>query len=499
MATMSGSFETVEMGDGYALLAPGFRGTATVRDARERGTRDRGGEIATSALDDALGATGMREIGSVVLEGAHVPLARDEQVRTIAGEEALVLEVPDRDPTVGQVVMAIDEDGAITWSHPMVRNRATGAHRQRGLDEVNTFLIRSTSPEPAVGDDPNERSLLGAVGKKILKVLVYPVAGTVLQTAARFFARKWEEKNRPYGFRSFGSDDYRDEIGTPLTDDDWNRLGSGRALLFVHGTFSTAYSGFHGIPPNRMEALNAIYDGRLFAFDHFTLSHDPERNLVEFLDRVPPTLDLNVDVISHSRGGLVARALAGETSTGTIPGLTVNKAVLVGVPNHGTALADSRHLSDLIDRYTSMLNLIPSGPHSVVIELLEAIITAVKMIGASAIEGLPGLLSMDPNGEFLKKLNQGAPASTNYFGMAADYEPTGGMKDLVADGVIDRVFLDAANDLVVPTVGVYSGSADPAFPIPQERLLVFPPEKGIAHNRYFSQPETCQSLVEWLT
>lgn len=499
MATMNGGSEVVDLGDNFRLIAPGFQGTAVAHDARPHGVRDRGIEIATTALDEALEATGMEEIRSIVLEGTHVAVARDESARTMSGEPALILDVPDLGPEVGQVVMAVDEDGAITWNYPVASQRAFDAPTSRDTTPVKTFVIRSTSPSQVPGDAPSDRSLLQGIGKKILKVIKFPVAGTALQTAARFFARKWEEKNRPYGMRWFGPDDYRSRIGTPIEGDDWGRLGSGRALLFVHGTFSTAYSGFYGVPPQTMGSLSDMYDGRIFAFDHFTLSHDPQRNLVEFLDKLPSSLELDIDVIAHSRGGLVARALSGETSIGTIPQISVNKAVLVGVPNHGTALADARHMTDFVDRHTSILNLIPEGPASVVVEVLEAIITAVKMIGSSALAGLPGLLSMDPSGVFLTEMNQGSPASTEYFAVAADYEPTGGLKDLVEDGLADRVFLDAANDLVVPTVGVFSGSADPAFPISRERILEFPPEKGIAHNRFFSQPETGQALIEWLS
>lgn len=496
---ISGGTEVIDLGDEYRLVAPGFHGTAELRDARPPGTRDLSGEMSTAALDDALQAAGMEELRSIVLEGAPVAVPRDEAVRTLAGEQALVLEVPDLGAEVGQVVMAVDEDGAITWNYPVASQRSLDGSTSRGVAPVTTFVIRMTTPTTAPGDAPGERSLLQGVGRKILKVLTFPVVGTVLQTAARFFARKWEEKNRPYGLRRFGPDDYRNKDGVPIGGGDWDRLGSGRALLFVHGTFSTAYSGFYGVPSSTMDTLSGMYDGRIFAFDHFTLSHDPQRNLVEFLERLPESVELELDVIAHSRGGLVARALSGETSIGAIPQIAVNKAVLVGVPNHGTALADAKHMSDFIDRHTSILNLIPAGPHSVIVEILESIITAVKMIGSSALDGLPGLLSMDPNGEFLMRMNQGSSPAASYFAVAADYEPTGGLKDLVADGLIDRVFLDAANDLVVPTVGVFSGSADPSFPISSERVLEFPPEKGIAHNRFFSQPETSEALVDWLS
>ena len=248
-----------------------------------------------------------------------------------------------------------------------------------------------------------------------------------------------------------------------------------------------------------MAELDRIYEGRVFAFDHFTLSHDPERNLVEFLDRLPDSVNLELDLVSHSRGGLVSRALCGETSLGPVPQINVGKAVFVATPNHGTPLADAAHIMEFIDRYTSMLNLIPPGPHAVVTDILEAIVTAVKMIGNSALSGLSGLASMDPRGPFLAAFNQGTATTATYYGVASNYEPTGGLAAMVKDGLVDRVFDDAANDLVVPTVGVHSGSNDPGFPIPAERVLEFDSSRAIGHSDYFSKPETSAALLSWLS
>jgi hypothetical protein len=497
MATLDGSPTSVELAPGVRLRAPGLRGNVELRDSRAPGTRGGGDELATAALDDALASSGLNEVQSIVIEAAHVPVPDNQQVRTAGGEEGLVLEVPDLGETVGQVVMAIDEDGTISWHYPQDQTGGLETSASRGAGATKTFVIRSTSPPPT-GDDPGTRSLLFGIGKKVLKVLVYPVADTVLQTAARFFAGKWEEKNRPYGIRWFRPDDYRDPAGVPIEAGGWTTLSEGRSLLFVHGTFSRAFSGFWGIPPETMAELNRLYGGRVFAYDHFTLSHDPERNLVEFLDRMPDSAKLDVDLISHSRGGLLSRAFAGETTLGPVSRINVGKAVFVAAPNHGTPLANATHMMEFIDRYTSMLNLIPPGPYAVVTDILEAIVTVVKMIGNSALEGLPGLAAMDPTGPFLARMNKGAPTSAAYYGIASNYEPTGGLAAMVKDGVVDRVFDDAPNDLVVPTIGVHAGSDDPAFPIPSDRVVEFDTSHAIGHSDYFSKPETSAALLRWL-
>jgi hypothetical protein len=154
-----------------------------------------------------------------------------------------------------------------------------------------------------------------------------------------------------------------------------------------------------------------------------------------------------------------------------------------------------------LDRYTSVLNLFPAGPVS---EVLEGIITAVKMVGRGALGGLDGLAAMRPDGPFLRALNAGPPPEADYFAVAADYEPVdAGLRALVTgtvkDAVADRVFQDVANDLVVPEPGVWDDNGAAGFPIPAERTLRLPPGAGVVHTTLFGHPGTGERLTRWLT
>jgi hypothetical protein len=180
--------------------------------------------------------------------------------------------------------------------------------------------------------------------------------------------------------------------------------------------------------------------------------------------------------------------------------IAVRRIVFVGVPNQGTLLADPDHMVKMIDRITSALNLFPTGP---VVETLETLITAVKVIGHGALRGLDGLSAMSPQGDFLRTLNQGAPAGVTYAAIAADFEPTDqGLRSLitgsVADGVADRVFQEVANDLVVPEPGVYGANGNAAFPIADGNLLTVPAAAGVVHTTLFAHAETNAKLLEWL-
>ena len=80
------------------------------------------------------------------------------------------------------------------------------------------------------------------------------------------------------------------------------------------------YGGFGRLPDETVAERHWRYGGRVFAFDYFTLSHSPTENVAELAARMPDDLRLEVDVVSHSRGGLVALVLAGELEGGAAPG-----------------------------------------------------------------------------------------------------------------------------------------------------------------------------------
>lgn len=523
MPDLRGGNERVELGGGYALVAPGLRGRAERLDGGAPETRAR--EAATPLLDEVLARVDMTGVATIDITATAVPVAGVAgDLRGPGGDDALLLEVPDLGPGAGQVVLAVDEAGALTWHFPL-----DGGEIQppavRGAGERKRFLIRRDVPSTPPAGEAGDRSLFGVVGRKLLKVIVYPITDALVGKPARAIAEHWEREHRAYGLRDFSPANYKeaatasaDRDRLALTPDAVGRLAGGRALLFIHGTFSTAQGGFHDIPLDLMIALHARYGGRVFALDHFTLSHDPVRNvrwLLDTLEQRSPSGRLEVDVICHSRGGLVARTLAHAAALG-LDGerVVVNRVVMVGVPNQGTLLAQPDHMVEMIDRLTTGLNLLPPGG---VADVLEGILIAVKIIGHGALRALDGLRAMDPGGEVLHALNRSTPvpgvpaaggstgssSGTTYFAVAANYEPTDpGLRGLVGrarDAVVDRIFEGAANDLVVPELGVYDRNGGDGFPIVDDRCLRLPDSAGVMHTGMFGHPEVARRLDQWLS
>ncbi|MBO0980783.1 triacylglycerol lipase [Microbacterium sp. SD291] len=503
MVTLDGTAGGVDAAPGYRITAPGLVGTVTARLPRRPGSGDRGPEQATEALDLAFERAGLVEIMNFDLDVREVPPPPSApRTRTVTGEDAFVLETPDLGPEVGQVVVALDEAGAVTWTFPETGEQEVEPPATRGAGGMKRFVIRQATPAPPA--EGGDRGLFGAIGRKLLKVLVYPVMDAVLGPVTEHFANRWETRRRPYLVRSFRPDSFRAAASSGLSDGEWTGLHRRRALLFVHGTFSSSHAAFHQLPDATMNELHQRYEGRVFAFDHFTLSHSPQENAAELAARIPHGVELEVDVVSHSRGGLVTRVLAGELADAVVPGLRVERAVFVAAPNHGTALADADHMISFIDRSTTLLNLAPPGPADIVASVLEAIVTVVKVIGHAALNGLPGLASMAPGGGFIDSINAGIRPKAGYYSIAADYRPEKSgpfwamVRDTAKDAVVDRIFERDANDLVVPTLGVSQGSRDPVFPIARERSYTFPGATGVHHSNYFEKRETSERLLEWL-
>lgn len=494
---LDGSSRPIDLGDGYAIVAPGLRGTAEIREGRQTGTR--GPEMATPALDGALAATGLAELKTVELVARPTPAPTGgAALRSRSGEDALMLSVPDFGTNRGVVLLSVDESGVARWILPAPQ-QGPGAPppTMRGSGRGHRFLVSRAVPAASAGGD-GSRGLVGVAGKKILKVLIYPLADVLLGPLFEAGYGAWERAKNPYGLRLFSPQDYKRAAPQPGVDPEvWRRAAGGRSLLFIHGTFSTAHGAFSDLPSDLMEALWERYEGRVFAFDHPTVSQDPKQNVAWLLGQMADGLSLDLDVICHSRGGLVARMLAERLDHVEWPRreVRVNRAVLVGVPNAGTALANPAHMTEMLDRYTTAINLIPVRAAQ---EVLEGIITLVKLLGHGALTGLDGLASMDPEGQFQTWFSTGAPSSATYYAVTADYEPSAsGVKAFLANKVMDGIFGKSPNDLVVPTTGVYAPS-HPGFPIPSERVLQFPGDAGVTHVSYFREPGTVAKLREWL-
>lgn len=499
-SSLTGSPFPVELAPGVTLTAPGVVGTATLRPGERWGGEYRGPEESTGEFLAALGEAEFRQSLGVLIDTAHIDEVFSGS-RTVDGEPAMVLSVPSAGDDEAQVAMCVDEFGIVTWHLPDVEQAGIIGSRAGG---TVTFTVDrgdlASSVDPRTDGD---RGLVAAIGKKLISVLVVPLLERAVGQVAVKVAERYERRNRRQGLLRLTSQGW---TGPDDAFENWPMDVDLPVLLFVHGTASST-AGFRSLGGGTLTSgtvlddtlaqLQSTYQGQVFAFDHHTLSADLDANVALFRSSWPTARRRPVDIVTHSRGGLVARALA-SSMTGPDQPLVTRRIVYVATPNGGTALADPATTRTWINRMTTLLNLIPDGPWSVVTETLGGVLTAVRVLASGAVGGLPGLAAMSPTGKVIERLPV-PPATVEQYAISVDFEPQGRLLHWLrgADLIVDKVFGDVANDGVVPS--------DQVADVPNSGLLV--PETNrralgrrpdVWHCSVFTDPSVHSALTGWL-
>jgi hypothetical protein len=480
--------------EGVTIVSPGLRGNVDVLPAAAPGLR--GADSATDALVAALEATDMREQRTIVISDHSVDsyaLGGGISRSTQHGEPALALTVPGPGTGMGQVLLAVDEAGVVSWVLPDDVPASEAA--TRGGD-TRTYTVPIEVAETAGTADSGQRGLVAIIGKKLLKVLAYELLEDVAGKLAGHFAARWEADHHPYRLRPFDPGGYRGQDARSLTAADLAPYQRAPVLLLIHGEMNLSHTGFSQLPPDVLRGLHDRYEGRVLAFDHPTISATPTENAA-WLAGLVRGAGLTVDIVAHSRGGLVARALAEQPDSAGLPrdSLRVRRLIMAGTPNQGTALASTNGLNYWVDRVTSMLDVIPDIP---VIETLNIVISVVKQIAVGAYDGLDGIAAMRPGGPWLTELNKPSPAAAAYHAISSDYAPAEGapLARVARDRVTDLIFRNAGNDLIVPEASVYGRNGAAAFPIAAPLTLTA--GQSVDHFSYWGCTAVHDKLGQWL-
>ena len=307
------------------------------------------------------------------------------------------------------IVMTRYASGAIRFHMPSEQAR-------RGMRRSARTLYRFSIPVPAapIAEPGGRRGFISAA----IKAVVLKVAGKIADYALGKLALLWEtatwkHKGRREGWLSVTADGLAGQQLLPAAD--LSSLSStGRNLLFLHGTFSNTTAAFNGLAKTRgsngktfFEELQELYGNRIYGFDHFTLSRTPEENVRMLLEALPDRTT-TFDVITHSRGGLVLRHLVERRDRfGALADrFAVGRAVLVASPNGGTPLASPDHVTQYTNWLSNVLELFPDNPFTTGVEFVSE---ALSWIARRLVGSLPGLASMDNNGEIIQAL-QAAPS-----------------------------------------------------------------------------------------
>lgn len=306
----------------------------------------------------------------------------------------------------------------------------------------------------------------------------------------------------------------------------------GRILLFVHGTFSQSEAL---VKPLReqpggaawLQAAQARYD-QVMVFEHPTLAVGPWLNALDLCRAFGDTA-AQIDVVCHSRGGLVVRWWLEVMSRALLPQARV---VFFGAPLMGTGLASPYRLRTALKLFTNLAQALQqaAGLASLAVPLFTVAqglmtllasasgVLARSPVADATVALVPGLASMARYGmdgqQFilgnaeLEKLGWGLTAAPpNYFAVTSNFETEDlgwrfwrafrHPKERLADGVASALF-SGDNDLVVDTesmtrLGLDAHITDPA------RRLDFGTNARVHHLNYFSQPESLKFIREALS
>ena len=403
-----------------------------------------------------------------------------------------------------QVVLLEDKNGLLRWDYwPQAGVRAAGAGvaRRRGL--ANRYRAVSA-------------------GANILGVADVPRVGPN-QISAKL--QQLDQKLTPErGLRPVVH-------GAMAAADPAIRLdGATRLLLLIHGTFSKGdmyMKEFQATPEGKalLASLGRRYS-HICGFDHPTLSASTMVNGVNLeaalsKSGLPPGMP--IDVVCHSRGGLVAAWWARHSR------FTIEKIVSAGATYQGTTLASPYRIRQLLDHFATVAKIVSSG-----LGQAAAVPTLASgfLAGAGGLMGVlghitkglsalpladagialvPGLQSMSyvNNNLELDALWQDglAPMGNGpreLFVIAANYEPANDapwwnlwqqLKSVpmqAANSLADSLF-DDWNDLVVDTRNMR-----PKETIAVADSLVYAASDHVHHVNYFSQPRTVAHLAKWL-
>lgn len=319
-------------------------------------------------------------------------------------------------------------------------------------------------------------------------------------------------------------------LGAPLPA--WGK-GDQPILLFLHGTASSTWGSFGELwSPARSAERNAlakVYEDRVAAFEHASLSQSPIENARDLVKALPKGAKLHI--VSHSRGGLVGELLCRANRVGGTAfesaemeaygaaldarakelkdsstkerhlaalqelndllhqkQIVVERFVRVACPALGTTLASRR-----LDRWLSVIGSVCSAalPETPLSDWLSDIGDFIGSVISEKTDPatLPGLEAMMPDSGLIRLVNW---PTTEVGGdltvIAGDIAPDAWWAKLLI-WVTDR-FYDGEHDLVVNTASMSGGAKRT-----DQALVSFHQGASVNHFNYFQNADSAGRLV----
>jgi CHAT domain-containing protein len=311
-------------------------------------------------------------------------------------------------------------------------------------------------------------------------------------------------------------------------------------LVFIHGTGSNSLGSFGELQVDERDLWSVLqrhFRGGIYTYEHRTLSESPIENALELLEVLPDGIQLNL--VSHSRGGLVADLLClqdfdrlieqfkadlpgtgdayeSEAAAQSLRGeldsahaeqraqlrqlasvlaakkLVVQRYVRVASPAQGTRLA-SGNLDLFLSGMLTLIGQVPFFFGSPFYSAFKRVVLEIahKRTNAHLVPGIEAMLPDSP----MARLLRDAPvrAGIEMAVIAGDIEGGNLLRRLGVLLTDYLLFDNVDNDLVVDSDSMFAGIA------PQARArALFDRGADVSHFRYFRNIDTRLALRDWL-
>lgn len=490
--------------------------------------------------------------GRAAVDGVH-----DERVEVHPGQ-VLVLELADGTTLVTSAarlhedLQRVAPDAGATETGVLVLDRvrprgvvSRGLGDSLGRLVAKLFVLDRGAASDAILDEAIDK-VRDWAGDALAERLRERAAWRISTLATRALMQAIESRLP----RSPGLYRWRDDGLTPDARQLDGAVRSGEPLLiFIHGTGSSTEGAFADLRAAAQAAqadwdtLEARYPGRIYALEHRTFSDSPIENALLLVRALPQ--GARVDLVTHSRGGLVGDLLAADWSnegqTGSLIDnyrrlvhgdepetaesladlaaaderdrgdlralvaelrqrrITVGRYVRVAAPAGGTRLVGA-NLDLFLSGLLALFGMIPLLQGSLAYQALRRITLEIARNRLDAHQ-VPGIEPMRPGSALACLLRRATPQAGMQLGVIggnADVQHGLGLRRLV-DFLADWALHERQdNDLVVDTASMSAGLGGGAA---GGQLMLEGAEDGLPvdHFHYFLLGRSRRALVDWLT
>ncbi|MFZ1546223.1 MAG: hypothetical protein WAT12_03875 [Candidatus Nitrotoga sp.] len=429
------------------------------------------------------------------------------------GEAAPVLIVPNSEdiyvdlraqPLPGEsLLVMVESNGVIQWYAPAnaqiaINPPVLGFEETTTSSELQFRIPRSTLSRGA-GIQGIEGGIIGAIVRLFRVKLIKELIDAPVRFVLDWIVNTVEKKAKPReGFRFFD----RDAQYPFCTPEQISAMAGQRVLLLTHGIFSSLEGAFAGIADPAsgvMQHLRGIYGNNIIGWDHWTVGKTPLENAEEMLSALYP--GVRPDIVCHSRGGLVTRAMLEHPSLiGKRQSrfASVGKAIFIAGACQGSQLATLNNLNRLLNIYSAIASFPLLGGAGVPLTVIVGVLRVLAH-GATRLPSIEALSADRGHNEFLLALNESHLTPTGKIVvMHANYDPAKGPLADFLDLNVDLVFGEA-NDMVVPFIGAETFDKwqqvglNYSYGTPSER------QSNVMHLNFFKQSGVHSKLQEELT